>query len=111
MRALVTLAGVTLNKRIALRRTQSRDQKNKKTTWTKATTTKLVNNMFETFFSDQIATNNDKEISVCNENINIKQYFNIVNIMYYYRGRKDIDVEYVKLVSSQIVEFVQLVKI
>lgn len=64
MRALVTLAGVTLNKRIALRRTQSRDQKNKKTTWTKATTTKLVNNMFETFFSDQIATNNDKEISV-----------------------------------------------
>lgn len=111
MRALVTLAGVTLNKRIALRRTQSRDQKNKKTTWTKATTTKLVNNMFETFFSDQIATNNDKEISVCNENINIKQYFNIVNIMYYYRVRKDIDVEYVKLVSSQIVEFVQLVKI
>ncbi|PBC25685.1 DNA (cytosine-5)-methyltransferase PliMCI [Apis cerana cerana] len=63
MRALVTLAGVTLNKRIALRRTQPRDQKNKKTTWTKATTTKLVNNMFETFFSDQIATNNDKEIS------------------------------------------------
>ncbi|OAD61349.1 DNA (cytosine-5)-methyltransferase PliMCI [Eufriesea mexicana] len=63
MRALVTLAGVTLNKRIALRRTQSKDQKNKKITWTKATTTKLVNNMFETFFSDQIATNNDKEIS------------------------------------------------
>lgn len=64
MRALVTLAGVTLNKRIALRRTQPRDSKNKKITWTKATTTKLVNNMFETFFSDQIAKNNDKEISV-----------------------------------------------
>ncbi|CAK9832323.1 DNA (cytosine-5)-methyltransferase PliMCI [Anthophora retusa] len=63
MRALVTLAGVTLNKRIALRRTQSKDQKSKKITWTKATTTKLVNNMFETFFSDQIATNSDKEIS------------------------------------------------
>ncbi|XP_076753512.1 DNA (cytosine-5)-methyltransferase PliMCI [Xylocopa sonorina] len=63
MRALVTLAGVTLNKRIALRRTQPRDQKSKKITWTKATTTKLVNNMFETFFSDQIANNNDKEIS------------------------------------------------
>ncbi|KOX77963.1 DNA (cytosine-5)-methyltransferase PliMCI [Melipona quadrifasciata] len=63
MRALVTLAGVTLNKRIALRRTQPRDSKNKKITWTKATTTKLVNNMFETFFSDQIAKNNDKEIS------------------------------------------------
>ncbi|KAF3421234.1 hypothetical protein E2986_06562 [Frieseomelitta varia] len=63
MRALVTLAGVTLNKRIALRRTQPRDSKNKKITWTKATTTKLVNNMFETFFSDQIAKNNDKEMS------------------------------------------------
>ncbi|CAD1477928.1 unnamed protein product [Heterotrigona itama] len=63
MRALVTLAGVTLNKRIALRRTQSRDSKNKKIIWTKATTTKLVNNMFETFFYDQIAKNNDKEIS------------------------------------------------
>lgn len=45
-----------------------------------------------------------------NENINIKQYFSIVNIMYHYRDRKDIDVGYVKLVSSQIVEFVQLVK-
>ncbi|XP_076172771.1 DNA (cytosine-5)-methyltransferase PliMCI [Ptiloglossa arizonensis] len=63
MRALVTLAGVTLNKRIALRRTQPRDQKNKKISWTKATTTKLVNNMFETFFSDQLATNNEKDVS------------------------------------------------
>ncbi|KZC09572.1 PREDICTED: DNA (cytosine-5)-methyltransferase PliMCI-like [Dufourea novaeangliae] len=63
MRALITLAGVTLNKRIALRRTQPRDQKNKKSVWTKATTTKLVNNMFETFFSDQLATNNEKEVS------------------------------------------------
>lgn len=45
-----------------------------------------------------------------NENINIKQHFIIVNIMYY-RDQKDIDVGYVKLVSSQIVEFVQLVKI
>ncbi|XP_076247573.1 DNA (cytosine-5)-methyltransferase PliMCI [Calliopsis andreniformis] len=63
MRALITLAGVTLNKRIALRRTQARDQKNKKITWTKATTTKLVNNMFETFFSDQLATSKNKELS------------------------------------------------
>lgn len=67
MRALVTLAGVTLNKRIALRRTQPRDQKNKKISWTKATTTKLVNNMFETFFSDQLATNNEKDVSVRNQ--------------------------------------------
>ena len=62
MRALITLAGVTLNKRIAQRRTQSKDQKNKKVAWTKATTTKLVNNMFETFFSDQLATSKDKEL-------------------------------------------------
>ncbi|XP_033326072.2 DNA (cytosine-5)-methyltransferase PliMCI [Megalopta genalis] len=62
MRALVTLAGVTLNKRIALRRIQPRDQK-KKIGWTKATTTKLVKNMFETFFSEQLATNNEKDVS------------------------------------------------
>lgn len=68
MRALITLSGVTLNRRIALRRTQARDQKNKKITWTKATTTKLVNNMFETFFSDQLATSKDKEVSVGNQN-------------------------------------------
>lgn len=46
-----------------------------------------------------------------NENINIKQHFNIINIIYHYRDQKDIDVGYVKLVNSQIVEFVQLVKI
>ncbi|XP_017882042.1 DNA (cytosine-5)-methyltransferase PliMCI-like [Ceratina calcarata] len=62
MRALVTLAGVTLNKRIELRRPAAGNQKSKKVLWTKATTTKLVNNMFETFFSDQIATYNEKEI-------------------------------------------------
>ncbi|XP_076281112.1 DNA (cytosine-5)-methyltransferase PliMCI [Lasioglossum baleicum] len=62
MRALVTLAGVTLNKRIALRRIQPRDQKNKKIGWTKATTTKLVKNMFEIFFSEQLATNNEKDM-------------------------------------------------
>ncbi|KAG7199233.1 hypothetical protein KM043_018102 [Ampulex compressa] len=60
MRALITLAGVTLNKRAAFRRTQCRDQKSKKPNWTKATTTKLVNNMFETFFADQLAKDSEK---------------------------------------------------
>ena len=55
MRALVNLAGVTLGKRLASRRSQRKLQKNKKPSWTKATTTRLVNNMFETFFTEQLA--------------------------------------------------------
>lgn len=62
MRTLITLAGVTLKKRTELRRPAASNQKSKKILWTKATTTKLVNNMFETFFSDQIAMYNKKEI-------------------------------------------------
>ncbi|XP_024944997.1 DNA (cytosine-5)-methyltransferase PliMCI isoform X2 [Cephus cinctus] len=63
MRALVNLAGVTLGKRLASRRAQRRDQKHKKPTWTRATTTQLVNNMFETFFTEQLAKDNAKEPS------------------------------------------------
>ncbi|XP_023289399.1 DNA (cytosine-5)-methyltransferase 1 [Orussus abietinus] len=55
MRALVSLAGVTIGKRLATRRAQRRDQKSKKPAWTRATTTQLVNNMFETFFTEQLA--------------------------------------------------------
>ncbi|XP_076670133.1 DNA methyltransferase 1a [Andrena cerasifolii] len=60
MRALANLAGVTLGKRAALRRTQRRDQKVKKPTWTKATTTQLVSNMFENIFTDQLVEHDDK---------------------------------------------------
>ncbi|XP_066590215.1 DNA (cytosine-5)-methyltransferase 1-like isoform X2 [Prorops nasuta] len=61
MRALVNLAGVILGKKTGLRRIQRKDQKVKKPVWTKATTTNLVNNMFETFFADQLAKNDDKD--------------------------------------------------
>lgn len=60
MRALANLAGVTLGKRAALRRTQRRDQKVKKPAWTKATTTQLVSNMFENIFADQLIEHDDK---------------------------------------------------
>lgn len=58
MRSLANLAGVTLG-RTAIRRTR-REQKVKKPAWTKATTTKLVNNMFENIFTDQLAKHDDK---------------------------------------------------
>ncbi|XP_043275334.1 DNA (cytosine-5)-methyltransferase PliMCI-like isoform X4 [Venturia canescens] len=61
MRALVNLAGVTLGKRLASRRTERLQQKAKKPSWTKATTTQLVNNMFETFFTEQLAEDKVKE--------------------------------------------------
>ncbi|XP_076753766.1 DNA methyltransferase 1a isoform X1 [Xylocopa sonorina] len=60
MRALANLAGVTLGKRVALRRTQLREEKVKKSAWTKATTTRLVSNMFENFFTDQLIQHDDK---------------------------------------------------
>ncbi|XP_076633551.1 DNA methyltransferase 1a [Colletes latitarsis] len=59
MRALASLAGVTLGKRLAIRRTRQ-EQKIKKPTWTKATTTRLVNDMFENIFADQLIKHDDK---------------------------------------------------
>lgn len=59
MRSLANLAGVTLGKKAAIHRTK-REQKVKKPAWTKATTTKLVNNMFENIFTDQLAKHDDK---------------------------------------------------
>lgn len=60
MRALANLAGVTLGKRITFRRTQLREQKVRKPAWTKATTTKLVSDMFENIFTDQLIKHDDK---------------------------------------------------
>nr|XP_034181295.1 DNA (cytosine-5)-methyltransferase 1-like isoform X2 [Osmia lignaria] len=60
MRALANLAGVTLGKRAALRRTQRREQKIKTPGWTKATTTQLVSNTFENIFADQLSKQDDK---------------------------------------------------
>ncbi|KOC65410.1 DNA (cytosine-5)-methyltransferase 1 [Habropoda laboriosa] len=60
MRALANLAGVTLGKRGALRRTQRKAQKINKPVWTKATTTQLVSDMFENIFADQLIKHDDK---------------------------------------------------
>ncbi|XP_076161949.1 DNA methyltransferase 1a [Ptiloglossa arizonensis] len=59
MRALAKLAGVTLGKRAAFRKTRQ-EQKVKKPSWTKATTTRLVNDMFENMFADQLIKHDDK---------------------------------------------------
>lgn len=76
IRALINLAGITFNKGKTVRKGKKRNntrqqeddwrrglmrkaQKEKKATWTKATTTQLVNNTFESFFPDQLA--NSKE--------------------------------------------------
>lgn len=74
IRALIDLAGITFKKGKTVRkgkkstRRQEDDwrrglirkaQKEKKPTWTKATSTKLVNDMFENFFPDQLANDAD----------------------------------------------------
>jgi len=64
MRSLANLAGVTLGKRGAIHRAR-RIEKAKKPAWTMATTTKLVSNMFENIFADQLAKHDDKMPTVC----------------------------------------------
>ena len=76
IRALIDLAGITFKKGKTVRKGKKRNQsrreeedwrrglirraqKEKKPAWTKATTTQLVNNMFENFFPDQLANNSD----------------------------------------------------
>lgn len=64
MRALVSLAGITVGKKAAMRKVQQKNQKEKKPSWTKATTTNLVNHTFETFFTDQLAKDDEKDMAV-----------------------------------------------
>ncbi|KAL1124037.1 hypothetical protein AAG570_001807 [Ranatra chinensis] len=54
MRALIHLAGVTFGKRQAMRRGEKKQFKVKKPIWSKATTTPLVQSVFEKFFPDQL---------------------------------------------------------
>ncbi|EFN76367.1 DNA (cytosine-5)-methyltransferase PliMCI [Harpegnathos saltator] len=61
MRSLANYGGVTLGKRTAVRRAPPNKQKVKQPAWTKATTTKLVSNMFENFFTDQLAKHDDDD--------------------------------------------------
>ncbi|XP_017781710.1 PREDICTED: DNA (cytosine-5)-methyltransferase PliMCI-like [Nicrophorus vespilloides] len=59
MRDLVKIAGVTFRKRKGFRKLDKGQikRKVKKETWSKATTTKLVRDVFESFFPEQIADN------------------------------------------------------
>ena len=59
IRDLIRLGGITLGKRRALRRVGPKLKVVKTPKWTKATTTPLVRNLFESFFPEQIDT--DKE--------------------------------------------------
>lgn len=68
MRDLARFGNVTLgkkNKIKSIRRTQYHEQKHKKSSWTKATTTKLVSNMFENIFTDQLVKHDDTTSMVC----------------------------------------------
>lgn len=61
MRALVKIAGVNFQKKQKLTKIDRRGIKMKKPIhWSKATTTNLVREVFETFFPDQIAKSDDK---------------------------------------------------
>lgn len=59
IRSLMQLSGVTLGKKSAIR-PMKRQQKIKTPTWSMATTTKLVSNMFENIFAGQLAKHNNK---------------------------------------------------
>ncbi|KAK5639618.1 hypothetical protein RI129_012110 [Pyrocoelia pectoralis] len=62
MRTLVGMAGVTFRARKKMRKMENKGVKKKPMPWSKATTTKLVQEVFETFFPDQIdkKENDDK---------------------------------------------------
>ncbi|OXU20811.1 hypothetical protein TSAR_006495 [Trichomalopsis sarcophagae] len=80
MRALIDLAGITFNKGKTVRKGKKRNsrrqeddwrrglmrkaQKEKKPSWTKATATQLVNNVFDSFFPDQLANNNTDTVAL-----------------------------------------------
>lgn len=57
MRDLIKMAGVTFEKRHRIRRFENKGVKKKIKSWSKATTTPLVKDVFETFFPNQIAVN------------------------------------------------------
>lgn len=54
MRSLIKLAGVTFGKRKAIRNKERKPLKKKALKWSKATTTNLVQEVFESFFPEQL---------------------------------------------------------
>lgn len=71
MRSLMKLSGVTLGKKSAVRLLR-RAPKVKMPAWSMATTTKLVNNMFENIFAGQLAKNNNNN----NNKVYVIMYYN-----------------------------------
>ncbi|KAF5294330.1 hypothetical protein FQR65_LT10783 [Abscondita terminalis] len=61
MRTLVKMSGVTFHARKKMRKIQNKGIKKKSMTWSKATTTNLVQEVFETFFVDQIDKGKDEK--------------------------------------------------
>ncbi|KAL0106555.1 hypothetical protein PUN28_016331 [Cardiocondyla obscurior] len=59
IRALMKLSGVTLGRHKSAVRQAKREQKVKTPSWSMATTTKLVRNIFENIFAGQLASNNN----------------------------------------------------
>lgn len=55
IRNLMKLSGVALGKKSAIRPMVKRECKVKESIWSMATTTKLVNDVFESIFPDQLA--------------------------------------------------------
>ncbi|XP_044758419.1 DNA (cytosine-5)-methyltransferase 1-like isoform X2 [Coccinella septempunctata] len=62
MRSLVKMAGVVFSGKKSMRKRGNKAVKVKAPTWSRAATTNLVRDTFETCFTDQIANNNGKDI-------------------------------------------------
>ncbi|KAL3272241.1 hypothetical protein HHI36_022724 [Cryptolaemus montrouzieri] len=62
MRSLVKLAGVVFTNKKHMRRRENKGIKVKPPSWSKATTTNLVRDIFEVCFQDQIAIQNAKDV-------------------------------------------------
>lgn len=110
IRSLMKLSGVTLGKKSAIR-PMRRQQKIKTPTWSMATTTKLVSNMFENIFAGQLAKHNNKVF--ISPHITIIIFFiHIVKHFYFFISYlKEGDAVFATTVINLSVVFVLLVKI
>lgn len=113
MRSLANLAGIILGRGKFIRMTHhQRHQRKlskeiKKQTWSKASTTKLVSDMFENIFADQIAEHDTTSVCIIILLLLfvIKLLENISSICFS-RDLEDIDAVFVKIVYNPIAESV-----
>lgn len=115
IRNLMKLSGVTLGKKKSAVRPINRARKIrvKEPTWSMATTTKLVNDVFESIFPDQLAKFDTNKVCI---DIYYKNYllFILLNIFFFvscYQTTGGDDVVFAKFVSNPNVVLVLLVKI